>query len=329
MQAIKEKGAKAQNVDTSGINSQVVSKPATPSIGIKNLKKPAKVVAQSSSIVLGDLELMEQSRMLWETTELAASNKRLYSILKSSYAFYKTMKEDENKIVREARCKELDKFIEARGYIFGSTTHDMTRVVKCVFGTDRRRVSAYSIALREALRQNVSIDELIDFLGNAGGVEQIRMGGTKPETPKKRAQSVSDEVYSNQLCQIKIDSKLIDANSDWNDKPVVIIATYRPTGYFEANAVVKHDGAVTGALAAYKAVKDAKRRKQDSDQKKEEKETEKMFGGAAKNPLKNRKTMTAEEKEKKRNSAVKAEVTKRKREAERDAQFNKFFETTT
>ena len=80
---------------------------------------------------------MEQSRILWESKELAASNQRLYSILKRAYSFYKTLKEDENKDVRDARRKELERFIEERKYEFGTTTHDMTRVVKCVFGVDR------------------------------------------------------------------------------------------------------------------------------------------------------------------------------------------------
>ena len=68
----------------------------------------------------------------------------------------------------------IEKFIEQRKYVFAPSSHDMTRVVKCVFGADRRRVSAYSIALREALNQKVSAKDLVDFIEQNGGVEQIR-----------------------------------------------------------------------------------------------------------------------------------------------------------
>jgi hypothetical protein len=97
------------------------------------------------------------------------------------------MKQDDSKVVRMARTDEMEKFIKTRAYTFMPTTHDMTRVVKCVFGVDRRRVSAYSIALREALRQKVAAADLVAFIEQNGGVEQIRLGGTKPLTVAIRA----------------------------------------------------------------------------------------------------------------------------------------------
>ena len=102
------------------------------------------------------LENMEQARISWERTELAASNKRLYSILSDAYSFYLGMKTHSDKDARKARADEMEQFIKTRAYTFMPSTHDMTKVVKCVFGVDRRRVSAYSIALREALRQGVT-----------------------------------------------------------------------------------------------------------------------------------------------------------------------------
>jgi hypothetical protein len=130
-----------------------------------------------------NLEAMEKARINWEGN-LAASNKRLYSILQSSYRYYLGWKKNPNKESRKAIADDLEKFMKQRGYPTLSNSHDMNRVVKCVFGVDRRRVSAYSIALREALRQEVGADDLIAFLQDNGGVEQIRMGGTKPLSAK-------------------------------------------------------------------------------------------------------------------------------------------------
>jgi hypothetical protein len=43
---------------------------------------------------------MESATRNWETTELAASNKRLYSIMMDVYTYYQTMKSDPIKETR-------------------------------------------------------------------------------------------------------------------------------------------------------------------------------------------------------------------------------------
>lgn len=234
--------------------------PASPSIKLDTLGVPVTLTVGSTStaVTQGKLAAMEQARKSWEDTELAASNKRLYSILRDAYSYYLVMKQDHNKGTRQDRANELEKFIEARGYTFMPSTHDMTRVVKCVFGVDRRRVSAYSIALREALRQQVAAADLVAFIEENGGVEQIRMGGTKPLSVTKRAAKAADEVLGTELGMLKFDPKLFAADADWADKQVVIVATYLPTGEFQANAVIRHDSAVTSALAAYYSQQQAK-----------------------------------------------------------------------
>lgn len=249
---------------------------ATPSINLDKLGEKAHVVSNTTASAqakpFDQLVSMEVARVSWETTELAASNNRLYGILFQAYKFYLVLKQDESKDVRKAQADAMDKFIAERDYTFTPSTHDMTRVVKCVFGVDRRRVSAYSIALREALRQEVEAEDLVEFLEDNGGVEQIRLGGTKPLSVTKRAERVKNEVVERELGKLKFDATAISADADWTDKQVVIIATYLPTGEFEANAVIRHDGAVNTALSAYYSLKQAKVRadaKADKDAEKE------------------------------------------------------------
>lgn len=234
--------------------------PSQPSIKLNTLGVPVTVTVGNTSTAVpqNQLAVMEQARMSWETTELAASNKRLYSILKDAYSYYLVMKQDSDKNARKARADELDQFIKQRGYTFMPSTHDMTRVVKCVFGVDRRRVSAYSIALREALRQDVAAIDLVAFIEQEGGVEQIRMGGTKPLSVTKRAEKAASEVLGTELGMFKFDPSMFAADADWADKQVVIVATYLPTGEFQTNAVIRHDSAVNAALAAYYSQQQAK-----------------------------------------------------------------------
>lgn len=232
------------------VNLASLGVPVTVTVGGYNVP----TVAQSK------LAQMEQARKSWETTELVASNKRLYSILRDAYSFYLALKKDSCKETRKAREEELEDFIKEREYKFMPSTHDMTRVVKCVFGVDRRRVSAYSIALREALRQQIAAEDLVAFIEENGGVEQIRMGGSKPLSVSKRAAKAVDQVLGSDLGLLKLDPKLVAADADWTDKQVVIVATYLPTGEFQANAVIRHDSAVNSALAAFYSLQQAKLR---------------------------------------------------------------------
>ncbi len=262
---------------TNLIIDSTVANSVNPSINLAALGVPSNVVVSNTTPAVQpsafeQLKSLESSRISWETTELAQSNNRLYSILQQAYQFYLVMKQDESKDVRKEKQAALDTFIEEHGYTnsFGATTHDMTRVVKCVFGVNRRRVSAYSIALREALRQEVGAKDLIVFMQENGGVEQIRMGGTKPLSATKRAELVKAEVSEAVISKVKFDAETVKANADWVDKQVVFVATYLPTGEFEVNAVVRHDGAVNTALAAYYTLAQAKKREEANALKKAE-----------------------------------------------------------
>ena len=246
---------------------------ANPSINLAALNVPAMVVvsnttstAQASSVE--QLKSLETARISWENTELAASNNRLYSILQQAYQFYLVMKRDPGEGARKDKLAAMEAFIAERGYTFTPSTHDMTRVVKCVFGVDRRRVSAYSIALREALRQDVAAEDLVVFLEQNGGVEQIRLGGTKPLSVTKRAELGKAVVGDASLGTIEFDSVVFKAEEDWVDKQVVLVATCLSNGQLEVKAVIRHDGAVNMALAAHFSLAQAKVRQAESAMKK-------------------------------------------------------------
>jgi len=115
----------------------------TASINLTNFGYPVNVFAVDSAMVashvtpIDELKSLETSRITWETTELAASNRRLYVILTKAYSYYLTMKQDSSKDVRTAHMDAMNNFIKEHGYIINPSSHDMTRVVKCVFGVHK------------------------------------------------------------------------------------------------------------------------------------------------------------------------------------------------
>ena len=293
-----------------------------PSIKLSEMSVPVTITVGTNAPVVATnkLAVLENARLNWEGNELAASNKRLYSILQEVYGYYLTLKKHADKDVRKKCSEELEQFISQRGYTFMPTTHEMTRVVKCVFGVDRRRVSAYSIALREALRQEVSVEDLITFIEENGGVEQIRLGGTKPLSVTKRAEKAKSEVFSADLGMLKFDPKLFAADADWADKQVVIVATYLPTGEFQANAVIRHDSAVNAALAAFYSQQQAKLR----EAVKAERESEEAAIKAAKDAEKDIKKQEMADHQK---AQVAAEKAANEQQTAVQSQFAALFET--
>ena len=211
------------------------------------------------------LERLEEERLKWEKNELAASRQRLYGMLTDCYEFYLTMKTDTRADVREQMKKGLETFVQVRGYIFQSTSHDMNKIVKSVFGLDRRRVSAYSLALRAALKAGgidtdgkelaLAKDELAGWIERNGGIEEIRLGSKNLGLSLQvRADTAKQAIQNKPLMTIKPDPKVLAFDTNDSDKMMLLVVTYRPTGELEISAVVKSDTAVRAALAAHYAV---------------------------------------------------------------------------
>lgn len=222
------------------------------------------------------LEALASERKDWERNELAASHARLYSILSKCYDFYLVMKAPATaQNVRKQLTGGLEMFIQQQGLKTLSKTHDMNKVVKAVFGEDRRRVSAYAMALRAALTAGpgstpIAADDLAGWIEKCGGVEEIRLGSkNKGMTEKERAEEAKAAVTAAPpLLTITPDAKVMLFDSNDVDKMMVLLVMYRPTGDLEVNGVVKNDGAVRAALAAYYADnrKDLADRKQTEEQ---------------------------------------------------------------
>lgn len=156
------------------------------------------------------------------------------------------------------------------------------------------------------------------------------MGGTKPLSAKIRAGKVKDEVIGAELGMIKFDDRFVQADADWADKQVVIVATYLPTGEFQANAVIRHDAAVNAALAAYytkqqAAVREAAKTERDAETQRLadlKKNATKVKAAVRKNAPK----LTKDQKMAKQQAKVSATKTHEARAAKNKAHVNSLFE---
>lgn len=226
----------------------------------------ATASAQAMVNVRRHFELLVAERQAWQDNAYRASNDQLYALLQKCYATYKAMSMDseEAKALRSA----LTDYINLNGLKFNAGTHTIVKIVKCVFGADRRRVSAYGIVLRRALSEKVSILDIPTYIRDNGGVEEIRLArAPNAMTAKQKAAVAAEAVHAESMgvfASAALSAKLDAGNIG---KAVVLVGTWQPDGSVVIRTVVQNGTAVNTALASYySANKDAVRQQAQQQQ---------------------------------------------------------------
>jgi len=205
-------------------------------------------------------------REYWQENAFRTSNDQLYALLQKGYQFYSDMSKGDAKA--DGMRDGLNNYIALKGYIFSSATHTITKIVKCVFGVDRRRVSAYSIALRFALSSNVAVQDLPAFIYDNGGVEQMRLAKSPTViSPKQKAEIAQEVVCDNHIAVVssKALGQMLDAGKV--NTNTVLIGTWQADGSIIVRAVVQNDSVVNAALASVYSANKADAQKQEAERK--------------------------------------------------------------
>jgi len=234
-------------------NQSIVNVNASAAAQAVVLNDTASKAAQSVQGFTSTKSAIEQlvvEAEVWHNTAFKTSNDQLYGLLAKCYGVYLAMSGDSDEA--KAMRKGLTDYINLKGYSFVKGSHTINKIVKCVFGFDRRRVSAYGIVLRTALANKVAIQDLPDFIRNSGGVEEIRLAKSpNAMTPKAKAQIASSCVTVNDLGVVSSPdiSAMLDAGKVGTN--TVLIGTWQADGSIAVRAVVESDTALNAALASY------------------------------------------------------------------------------
>jgi len=265
----------------SAVNAQqnIVESTLTQPVVLNVTANAGVVSAQVSSTTYAKIEQLVLEREFWQENAYKTSNDQLYSLLTRCYEYYKAMSLDteEAKVLRSG----LNDYINLKGYIFNKSTHTINKIVKCIFGVDRRRVSTYGIVLRSALAKNIDIFDIADFIRESGGVEEIRLAKSpNAMTPKQKAQVASSTVVVNNIGTVsspalsaKLDHGKIGTNT-------VLIGTWQADGSIVVRTVIESDTALNAALAAHYSAIKADAEKKSADKKATQVEAEKQRAAA-------------------------------------------------
>jgi len=206
--------------------------------------------------VLGN---MEAKRIAWEDGAYRTSNQALYAVLAECLAFAGELKEAAQ---AKERSAALEAFYKERGYRYKKETPLATRVVRAVFGgIDRRRVSTYSLVLREALKQKVFVQNLAQWIEDNGGIQEIRLSQSATFlSPKMKAQSAqTDAAALPDLAVVKSEALAEITDAGFMGEDCVLLARQNTDGTYAVRAVLRSSGLVSSAYTAlYAQQKQAK-----------------------------------------------------------------------
>ena len=206
------------------------------------------IATQPLTNVLADLE---SERVAWEQGVYRTSNQALYSILAKCLAIAQA---DTPELAKQ-RNAMLDAFFKERGYAYKKDSPPATRVVKAVFGVsnlDRRRVSTYSLVLREAIKKRVQATQLAEWIEKEGGVQAIKLSQSatfvKPSIKVELARQSFDTLP--ELASVKSEALSQFADADYMGDSCVLIAEQAANGSFVVRGFTRAGGAVNAAFAA-------------------------------------------------------------------------------
>lgn len=232
-------------------------------------KATLKVTAKTK-VVLNDntnfVSALVNARKQWQLNAYTKSNNELYKLLADSYAQYLAMCADNAK-AKELR-EQLDAYISANKLVFRKGTHNLVKIVKCVFGdTDKRRISTYGIVLRTALAQGKKAKEIVSFIKDSGGVQEIKLSRGNALTTKAKATAVQTFLAKKVLAEVTSTKIAETLDASKVGQQVVFVATQKANGKFVINAVTESTGAVNTALAACYSTNKAKISNKKTEQK--------------------------------------------------------------
>jgi hypothetical protein len=218
---------------------------------VSNDTQAAPSVASPTVVKAAAMKLveMESNRKQWETTAYRTSNQQLYAVLADCLAYGGELPTEQAK----ERSTVLTDFFTARGYVVKKDSPLMSRIVKAVFGNvDRRRISTYSLVLREAQRQRILPTSLAEWIEERGGIQEIKLSRSATfVSPKAKAETAKQSLSAlPNLALVKTDELTLLADGDFVGEECVLLAEQQADGSFAIKALTRSGSAVSAALTA-------------------------------------------------------------------------------
>ena len=221
----------------------------TPTADAASVAPPVSAT-KSNQTAYGLIEQLAADRKAWQEGAFRTSNEQLYVILRDCYKMYLDMCKDTaaSKLLRET----LARYIAENKISVKDSAHTLVKIVRCVFGNDRRRVSAYGIVLRAAYAAKVIAEDLPAYIRDNGGVEEVRLAKSPSYvSPKGKAEVAANWLADVNLATVKSDALSVKLDAANIGSKHVLVVTQQADGSLTANAFISSQSVVTSALSAF------------------------------------------------------------------------------
>jgi len=216
------------------------------------------------AVVTQTLTDLVSARQEWQNGAYQASTAQLYDLLQRCYRLYNDMSAD-TEIARSLRAA-LKSCLQDQGIKVADSAHTLAKIVRCVFGNDRRRVSVYAIALTAALAEKVKVDDLPTYFRQRGGVEEVRRArAANVLTARQKAEKATDWLDDKELAVVHSEtiSQMLDSGKVGMQH--VLLVTQQADGSLIANAFISNDGVVNAAKAAFYSAEKSSREQSEAN----------------------------------------------------------------
>ena len=195
----------------------------------------------------------------WEATAYKTANEGLYALMQRCYELYKDLTNAAD-VNLKYKKQGLSDYLAMHGMSAYNEKPLPQRIIRCVFGNrDRRRISAYNVALRVMIAENWEVAEVPAKIAERGGVQEMSVA-RKPGamTAKQKAESVAAVVQETALAKVKtVETDAYVDEAKIGEKYAAVL-TQEADGTFTINCIVDNGAAVNAALAAYYKAQAAK-----------------------------------------------------------------------
>lgn len=143
-------------------------------------RKPGKVVLNFTK----RFDDLIQRCASWNAGAYKTANDQLYDLLAETYGEYLEIVNGDTDV-----RKQFNNLLKARKVPYQDNTPIQTRVVRLVFGIERKRAHTYANVLRLARANNKTTAQIAEWIRESGGVQEVSAAATGKETTAAKAKA--------------------------------------------------------------------------------------------------------------------------------------------
>lgn len=188
----------------------------------------------------------------WETSQLNPTNEALYLLLQRCYSIYEAAISNKDDAA-QLQVAIVDYF-NLNNLKLDRNAHTLNNIVKLVFGVDRKRASAYAVALCAALTDKTKASDLPTYIRNKGGIEEVRRAGKSSSTAltiEQKADTAKSWLSADDFGSYRNEALTRNLDGAKVGNKHLLIVTQEADGSFKVNGLISTVGVVQSALAAY------------------------------------------------------------------------------